>query len=690
MADPDNEPKNKHTKSKYLSVRKALKELKVNEEELKKMVSRGDIQPVYEENQVKFDEEQIAQIKKANPQLAAAPAEGDNEAVIEDEDIYAGTDNYESLFLSGSVSVHLGKTLLEQMKKEGAALQAPENNQPTPDSPAAIVASDSPAAIVASDSPIPTTRVPAASVPKSAEVTVPKPAKADTRSFSPAPEQKLMEQRERDNAARQGVEPTKRQKNVISDGPPLSHNLNGNRGIKHLFVKMSGLMEHLPLSNKGTLAVAVLGIVAGIWLVGLFYPQSNTFTQPVVQIMPLKLADFQPQLILEARVMPHRTVSVYSQVNGYITKRYHWEGEQIQEGEPILELENPALLSQLHIAAQNLRDTQLKLEETRANVQQLRKKISPRDTEMLQELEKRRSVLENQILEKWKALSAESIPAVGKEEQQSADKIDEREFLGSKLDQYQAPLDQIIHNMVEQMSSSQFQLYLAELRQRLSLHELLAAKRDFLKHIQQMRALRLRSPCAGQLLYSNVMPGMHITTTTLVGMIADTSQKVLEANVPENVQAKLTKGLPAEIQLCTSSLQNLSGELNSVFSSPEHADIIKVTISGDTSNIPVGTPAILKLALPQKNACLLLRRSAVMVRKDLTGAELPMVFIAEPVSKRHYRLKATPVVLGMSNLSYYEIIGGLMPEEVIVTGCNLGHSCLADGMVVTGQPCVDP
>lgn len=84
-------------RQKYVSLRKALQELKVNEEDFKTMVERGYIHPVYEGDEAKFNQDEIFKVSR---HINAA-----GRFTIEDEELYRSTDTagiYDSLFLTGT------------------------------------------------------------------------------------------------------------------------------------------------------------------------------------------------------------------------------------------------------------------------------------------------------------------------------------------------------------------------------------------------------------------------------------------------------------------------------------------------------------------------------------------------------------------------------------------------------------
>lgn len=129
----ENEPK-KQRKGKYLSVRRALQELKLNEEDLKKMMDKGTVNPIYENDQLKFDEEEIeqlrlsAQINAAQPdaEMVENPAEP-----IDDEDLYKSSDaNYESLFVTRmGASVEQAKKMRSRIERVPEEATQPKQEQ---------------------------------------------------------------------------------------------------------------------------------------------------------------------------------------------------------------------------------------------------------------------------------------------------------------------------------------------------------------------------------------------------------------------------------------------------------------------------------------------------------------------------------------------------------------------------------
>jgi hypothetical protein len=129
----DNEAK-KNRKPKYLSVRRALQELKLNEEDLKKMVDKGTVNPVYENNELKFDGEEIEQLRLSR-QVPISSDDADTQESpadpIEDEDLYKSSDaNYESLFAT----------------RMGASINHPQKHKPKTEKPLEKTPSSAPIA----------------------------------------------------------------------------------------------------------------------------------------------------------------------------------------------------------------------------------------------------------------------------------------------------------------------------------------------------------------------------------------------------------------------------------------------------------------------------------------------------------------------------------------------------------------
>lgn len=92
----EKQPKSQR-KPKYYSVRKALQELKVNEDDLKNFIDNGAVNPVYEEgNKAKFPVSEIEKLKMSQQQEADLP-------MIDDESLYESADNsMDSIFATGS------------------------------------------------------------------------------------------------------------------------------------------------------------------------------------------------------------------------------------------------------------------------------------------------------------------------------------------------------------------------------------------------------------------------------------------------------------------------------------------------------------------------------------------------------------------------------------------------------------
>lgn len=565
-------------RQKYVSLRKALRELKVNEDDFKKMVEKGYIHPIYEGEEAKFNPEEIFKIS----QHRKVSGEGSGGA-IDDEELYKSADMgiYDSLFLTGTHEVAAGLNIAQPPKSpdtDSPHIDIAEKDRQRPH----VDMSDSERTKKRTDE-LQMQVVKEAVLERSPEVHIPEPTM-----------------------------------------------LSRDRRRRISAMTVAGFLEKMRRIPPHWIAILAIALA-------LFFSSGKTAARvpnPSVRIARVQNGDFVAQFMLSGKVIAARETQVYAHLDGFIDKIYHSEGASLKQGDIIAEISSPSLDSELEMARVHLWKTRLELEQATLDVQYAQKNMSAKDRDSFH---------------KFKELLEKQNPGA-------------RDRLAGDF---------------AKLSLAEKNLYVAELRCQTASQELEIAGKTLEERERDRQFLTVRSPGTGILLRQHMALQMRVGEATLLAVIANPSQKLIEAKLPGNCD--IVKGASAEIEIYGRE-KNLTGTVVYVSHLREGPRTLQLDLP-DTADIPFGTDATIKFSLPTKASAVQAPKASVIFPENSPS---PVVFWATLEEENIYRIHSLPIKTGMSNAEFYEVLEGLSGQELVVTGCQWGMRALYDEMIVPG------
>ena len=643
---PDNETKSKR-KPKYLSVRKALQELKLNEEDLRHMMDNGQIKAVYENNEVKFDEDEVTQLRNSAVQMVPTANLPEEAAPrIEDEDLYRSTDsNYESLFLSRSGISASEKFSLSQAN-QAKANQAKANQarlaKPVSPTPVATPVEIEPPAngnqqversptthaslVVAADNVVPGT---VSHQTPGEETTM----KELPKTIADGPPQKIREVtkvRRMDKNLAEMIE--------VKNGDPHSNAPAKSNG------KFAPLLRYLARPAVVPICLLVL-VLLNLAVLTRSSGSRDQAAAIVVKTGKVQVGPFVSP-ICYGSITPAKPIIVIAPVGGKVAQILVADRKKLAIGQPLIRLENASLVKESQTALAMLKLAELKREEALALLLIQRKKMSGKEAEAVQEFCRQLKTQE---------------PVEASEDRTAWEK-----FLAGGLDK---------------MSAAQWQLYNADLQLQLALQQTIIAKNQSERAKEQERSLLITAPSTGELVALTAAVAMPIAANATIAVIADPLAKAIAVKRSELLPFGLSKEVALEIKLCSETGRKVSGVWPTEPSvSLVDNSYLMITLTGDVADLAWGTTAGVQFL--KQSLCLQLPKESIVVAG---GSEECLVFCAIPQKNGHYLLKATPVKTGLANDRFFEIIEGLTGNEIIVTGANVSLGLLSDGMMVAAR-----
>lgn len=330
--------KSKQTK-KYMSVRRALKELKISEDDLKEKVNKGTIKAYQDEDEVKFDAQDI----KEYMQSRAEPREkelSDNKSqmqnsCIEDENLYETRDGtYDSLFMSRSVITQAEEMAASEFEKSAQFMLTDNDRKQMMSKETRDKGKDK-------------------------HIVISKP-----------------------------VVSSKKKPRVPKYDPPSPEGENAGAWLK-VFSSSEMNKVFVPI-------IAALLLLNFLILVVFTYsvsPRKNSF-ELIVHTSRAIEDEFVAEIYASGQVVASDRFAIYAEAEGRVVESFVEEGDQVVEGTPLLRLYNAKVDNAVKTSRNKFAQAQRKLEETRLEFDLAKAKLSQAPNEIKNKVQKMMSVRE--------------------------------------------------------------------------------------------------------------------------------------------------------------------------------------------------------------------------------------------------------------------------------------------------------
>jgi hypothetical protein len=187
----------------------------------------------------------------------------------------------------------------------------------------------------------------------------------------------------------------------------------------------------------------------------------------------------------------------------------------------------------------------------------------------------------------------------------------------------------------------------------------------------------VRSPCDGIVIRLEASPGLVVALGSLLAQVADPSAKELE------VRSMEIRGFAENMEIAMRCGDRIvSGKIQEIASSASLPQRVRCTLA-ESADIPFGLRASVSFLFPLRKNALLVPKNSIVFSGE---SRSPHVFCAVPENGSRSRIYPVAVKLGMSDETHWEVLEGLIGEELVVVDCDLGMRGLRDRMVVIPEP----
>jgi multidrug efflux pump subunit AcrA (membrane-fusion protein) len=399
------------------------------------------------------------------------------------------------------------------------------------------------------------------------------------------------------------------------------------------------------------------------WFIGLAvlvfagYTANNYYQKQ--QILPVKVVSVKRGDIVETvsstatgTIESDKDVDINSQASGRIEKLYIKEGDYLELGKPLLQLEQSEALAQVALAKANLLSAEARLKEAQTSYQMSKELMQPQLDEAKANLQHAEATLKRirnlyaqGIISKDKVEEAERSYSVAKAQHETA--------IANKS-QIRAKEQEVISAQAsrEQMRAS---LTVAEIG---------------LSHTL------IKAPLSGLVTEVFVEQGEFITSGQPIAKLVDISNLYVSATIDEVDVRKVKVGQEVRVTLDAFPNETFQGkvfEISPVISAKKletRTSKVKVKINPGTEGLMPGLSADIEI-LVGKGQNVLYVPTAVIVEKE--GKKI--AFVAE-----NGKVERQEIKIGLSNWDYTEILEGLKEGQQIIT--TLDDPALKEGKPV--------
>jgi len=364
------------------------------------------------------------------------------------------------------------------------------------------------------------------------------------------------------------------------------------------------------------------------------------------QMLPVKVVAVQRGDILETvsatssgTIESDKEVEISAQTSGRIEKLYIKEGDSIEAGKPLLQLEQREALAQVQLARANLLSAEARLREARASYRMRKELTQP-------QLDEARANLQHAetTLNRLRNLYTQGIT--------SKDKLDEAErgYMVAKAQYETAVANKSQIHMKEQEVASA-QALVEQMKASLAVAEI------GLGHTV------ITAPFSGLVTEVPVEQGEFITPGKPVATLVDISNLYIRATIDEADVRKVKLGQDVRVTLDAFPNKTFHGvlsEISPVVSAQKlesRTSKVKVRLDPGTDGLMPGLSADIEVIVGRGEKVLYIPTAVIMEREGKRT-----VFVAKEGKAGRQEVK-----IGLSNWDYTEILEGLREGDQVVT-----------------------
>jgi len=376
-------------------------------------------------------------------------------------------------------------------------------------------------------------------------------------------------------------------------------------------------------------------LVLGILLVGgalggfFWYRHAH----PPADMVPVRRGTIEATVSALGQVAPHRQVQLSTQTSGRVAKIWVQVGDQVQEGQLLLNLEDKSYQEALALAERTLDLQKKRLQQALQAPSE--EQIRLARAKLLRATAARRKAQRDydKIAQKPDAESSEE--ALALEEAKVAYEVAKAEF--------------------DQLMKGTPSLELEQLRNAVA-----RAEMELREAKRQLEATRIYAPFTGTIMRIAPQPGENVYGFTPLIWLADLSTLEIHAEIDETDVGEVAIGQPVRIHLDAFPERDLSGKVISLAPGPSGTKGIttyQAIISLERTDLPLrpGMGASLTISTRSiENALLVPRRAVHQIGRD------SVVYIREGKRRR-----AVVVTIGLSNESEVQILAGVKEGQMV-------------------------
>lgn len=379
-------------------------------------------------------------------------------------------------------------------------------------------------------------------------------------------------------------------------------------------------------------------------------PISNIQTPGVrVKISPLQVGMVQESSDFVATIESQYSAEIQSQIAGQVSQIFIKSGEQVEEGAAILQVDSrPQTLEEINAAKQA---AMVQRENARAKLQSLEAARQSYITDL---------ELQQQDYQRYASLAEQG--AISRRTQ---------EQYASKINTTKAQLNAINTQIQgEQSNISEAETALQK------------AEEDFRNRQTQPQNYRITAPFSGTVGNMTVQVGDLVTTYTPLLTVSQNKPLEINISVPAAKSSQLREGLPVEILnpqgevITTSKIADISPDENA----EEQGTVITALLNNSEGLLKPHQLVRARVVWNQRSGVLVPTKAVSRI-----GGEI-FVYVVQtkesPTGESQLIARKRRVNLGNIRNDHYQVLGGLEPEEKIVTS---GLLNLKDGDLIVPE-----
>lgn len=401
------------------------------------------------------------------------------------------------------------------------------------------------------------------------------------------------------------------------------------------------------------LVVAVLILVFGILAFGNIFRSEAAI--PNDRLATIETGSLARSVVATGSVVPVATVEVKSKASGLVKDLLVEEGDVVQAGQVLAELDKELLRAELREAEANLQAVvarQQEAESNRTSAVNMKGKI----TMDLQNLDDKVSFLKKQV-DRYESLFNEKLIAHSELE------IREREYQDSKFAREALRSELVMQDSRIEAAGRIVAKVSAEVAQ---------AQATLDRANENLRYATIRSPLTATVLKRHVEVGDAVSSilqlgsqATLMITLGDMQEVFFEGRVDETDIGKVFVGQEARVKVDAFRDETFPGKVERISPLGEEEDNVigfevRVAITDPTKILRSQMSANAEIIVEQKDGILLIAEGAIIYDQERkTFAE-----IFEPGTETQKR--RVPIEVGISNGTTTEVVAGLQEGDQVV------------------------